>query len=321
MGIFSSKPLDLQKDINDLTGRVAIITGGNTGIGYETVKALAKRGAKVYMAARNESKALGAITALEHEGVPLGSVVWLKLDLNDLPGVKKAAEEILRKEKRLDILVNNAALQFKLEEETYPEGVSEFVLTNYLGPWLFTTTLLPLLKETAKELGSDVRIINVSSASHQQVPKEAVRFRNLEDLNNGFKSSLFPQITHYAFTKLQTNLFMTELVARLKNDNILTLSLHPGLVNTSYTYKLPLRPISSTLINLFFVTPERGAITSIIAAASPILKAERDTYNGAYLVPYGKIGTPSTHSQDSVLAAELWQTTEAVIGEILDHYK
>lgn len=76
----------------------------STGVGYATVKALARRGAKVYMAARNESKATGAMASLEHEGVAPGTVAWLKLDLLDLRGVKKAAEEFLSKELRLDLL-------------------------------------------------------------------------------------------------------------------------------------------------------------------------------------------------------------------------
>ncbi|KAF8637990.1 hypothetical protein AX16_010622 [Volvariella volvacea WC 439] len=200
MGIFTSKAFDHQRDLKDLTGCVAVVTGGNTGIGYETIKVLAKRGAKIYMAARNESKAHGAITALEHEGVPAGSVVWQKLDLVDLPGVKAAAEEIMRKEKRLDLLINNAGIVVKLNEDIYPDGVLEYIMINYVGPWLFTLTLLPLLKQTAKKAGFDVRIVNVASHAHNFLP-DGLRFRNLEELNNNFKSSLRMSSKFYQYSK------------------------------------------------------------------------------------------------------------------------
>ncbi|KAF8659872.1 hypothetical protein AX16_001756 [Volvariella volvacea WC 439] len=320
---------DLQKHLDGLTGRVAIVTGGNTGIGYETVKGLAKRGAKVYMAARNESKALSAIGALEREGVPLGSVLWLKLDLADLPGVKRIAEEFLSMENRLDLLVNNAAL-LVLEEETYPEGVLEYVLTNHLGPWLFTTTLLPLLKKTAKQPGSDVRIITLSSVAHSHLPFiNGLKFRSIEDLNRVFKGTFFvpKKYFHYgkssAFNPPLNILFNIELARRLRDDNVLAISLHPGAVRTSYTYthELPFQPLSSTIINFFFMTPEKGAVTSLIAAASPIPREHRRRYHGAYLVPYGKIQAPSKQAQDPVLAKELWETTERVVGEILGRHK
>ncbi|KAL0569739.1 hypothetical protein V5O48_012215, partial [Marasmius crinis-equi] len=120
---------NLQTDLVDLKGKVAIVTGGNRGIGYGTVQHLARAGAKVYLAARDEKKANDAIAQLNKEGFQPGNgeVVWLKLNLTDPREAKKAAEEFTSREKRLDILVNNASVTRHPFEKT-PDGPSAMVM-------------------------------------------------------------------------------------------------------------------------------------------------------------------------------------------------
>ncbi|EEB94675.1 hypothetical protein MPER_06472 [Moniliophthora perniciosa FA553] len=109
---WSSTEFDPKRDLVDLRNRIAIVTGGNRGIGYATVQHLVRAGARVYMAARDEKKAKAAIETLQRQGLGPGNgqVHWLKLDLSDPRAAKAAAEEFTSQEKRLDILVNNAAV-------------------------------------------------------------------------------------------------------------------------------------------------------------------------------------------------------------------
>ncbi|KAF9527622.1 hypothetical protein CPB83DRAFT_855733 [Crepidotus variabilis] len=154
-------------DLLDLKGKVALVSGGSSGIGLETVRFLAQVGALVYMGARNESRATGAIAELEHDGLQPGNgeIRYFDLDLNNPRDVKVAGEAFLEREKRLDLLIHNAGI---VSTNTKPgrDGVVENVTVNYIGPFLLTQILLPLLKKTAREPSSDVRVIYVSSACH-----------------------------------------------------------------------------------------------------------------------------------------------------------
>ncbi|TFY76492.1 hypothetical protein EWM64_g7520 [Hericium alpestre] len=166
MGFLFSKPsYDPRRDIPDLTGKVILVTGANAGIGLQTSEQLAIHGAKVYLACRTESKAKAAIAGIEDRTPSLkgqGRLMWLPLDLSSMRSSKKAAEEFLSKEKRLDILINNAG---RLADDYVlsPEGVELSVAVNHLGHFVLTTALLPLLKETARRPDADVRIIVVNT--------------------------------------------------------------------------------------------------------------------------------------------------------------
>ncbi|KIK26258.1 hypothetical protein PISMIDRAFT_676035 [Pisolithus microcarpus 441] len=142
MGIFSSKAFNPERDTPDLTGKVALVTGGNAGIGYATVEHLARKGAKVYMASRNKEKAEAAIAKLKALG--LEHVVWLELDLSDPRNAKTAAQEFTNKENRLDILIHNAAACVNsfitlVSTDEYISAYSKRMrscLTVYKGLWL-----------------------------------------------------------------------------------------------------------------------------------------------------------------------------------------
>ncbi|KAK4226159.1 hypothetical protein QBC38DRAFT_481414 [Podospora fimiseda] len=152
----------------DLSGKVYIVTGSSAGIGKELARMLHKRGGKVYVAARSKEKAEKAINEIvesEKGEEKKGELVFLKLDLGDLRGVKESVDEFLGKEKRLDVLFNNAGINSGLPAtELSPQGVELNLATNCLGPHLFTKLLTPILAETAKTAQPDsVRVIWLSS--------------------------------------------------------------------------------------------------------------------------------------------------------------
>ncbi|EJC97840.1 NAD-binding protein [Fomitiporia mediterranea MF3/22] len=300
---------DPTKDLPDLTGKVAIVTGATSGIGYVVARALLRKGATVYLAARNESKATGTIARLQAEGLGPGNgkPIFLKAVFDDPRNAKKSAEEFLSRESGLDILVNNIA--------------------RYFSPFVFTNILLPLMKQTALLPDTDVRIVNVASDSHALVPD--IRLKNKDDF-------YFPKVVdegtanqrkHYGFTKLLDILWTRELARRLtasSNDggiNILCLCVHPGWVGTegvlelSDRYPWPLSSFFKFLTRLLFRTPEQGGSTVLIPAAAQSIRNDSGRYHGQYLVPYGKLGPASKDALDDSLARDLWDLTERVLTE------
>ncbi|EIW55471.1 NAD-P-binding protein [Trametes versicolor FP-101664 SS1] len=325
-GLFSSRApkFDPAKDLADLTGKVAIVTGGNSGIGYATVQHLARQGAKVYIGARSEERAKAAIERLRAEGLQPrnGELEWLELDLSDPRKAKASAEAFLAKEKQLDILVNNAGVMripYKIDS-TY--GIQQNMVVNHFSPFVFTKALLPLLTETAKEPGSDVRIVIVSSQTIGMMKGRDVHFRDINEINEKFGNGIFSDMYRYAYSKLANALYAKQLQRRvdLEGIPITVMALHPGSVNTEGLRQDPSAsiPILGRLVKFvmehFLTGASEGAYASSFAAASPIVKAERDKYKGAYLDPPGKIvPPPAPEAESTELAEELWATTETIL--------
>ncbi|CDO76361.1 hypothetical protein BN946_scf185011.g25 [Trametes cinnabarina] len=324
MGSFFSKSFNPATDVPDLKGKVVIVTGGNAGIGFATVQHLARHGAKVYMGARNEQKATAAIERLHAEGLGPGhgEVVWLKLELSDPRGVKEAAEEFMRREDRLDILINNAALLLVPFQKSH-HGIQDVVMVNYVGTYLFTRALLPLLKRTAQQPGSDVRIVAVNSDANEQCPYD-VRFRNLDDLNREFAEKSFPQFMRYAFSKLMQWMFIRELQHRFEQENIpiVCIAVDPGQVNTegvrAYANSVGpiLAPLYTLIANLTFSSPTKGAYGAVFAAASPVPREREKEYKGAFIRNSGAHASASPLADKPELRQELWDTTEKLLRDI-----
>jgi len=282
-----SKSFNPDNDIPSLKGKVIIVTGANTGIGFGTVQHLARHGAKVYLGARNEKKAKAAIEVLQSEGLEPGNgeVEWLSVDFSEPHRAKAAAEDFLQKEKRLDVLVNSAALMLESEPKISSYDIQDSMMVNHISPFVFITTLLPLMKETAKDPTSDVRIVMLSSAAMSFVPK-GVRFQSRDDFNQDCAGLWMGSFRRYAIVKLTNALFAKELQRKLLNEGslIIVTYVHPGAVNTASNSKLErseglsatlssFNSIARTLMlgisQYFFASILKGAYPVVFAAASP----------------------------------------------------
>ena len=191
-GTIPSNPTKFTAEcIPDQKGKIAIVTGGNAGIGYETVLHLAKKNAKVYMASRSAAKAEKAIAQIKQQE-PLANVEFLALDLQDLSSVKKAAAEFSLKETQLDLLINNAGIAnvpFALSKD----GIESQFATNHLGHFYFTQLLIPLLLKSDRV----PRIVNVSSVAHTFTDK-----RGILDLNDTNDAKSLSSLGRYAQSKV-----------------------------------------------------------------------------------------------------------------------
>ncbi|ESK90273.1 hypothetical protein Moror_7656 [Moniliophthora roreri MCA 2997] len=322
--MLGSKEFNPVKDIVDLRGKVVIVTGGNRGTGHATIQHLLRGGAKVYMGARDEKKALEAIENLKKDESwkgKGGQVVWLKVDLSDPREAKKAAQDFLTKEKRLDVLVNNAALLVNAPFEKTPDGLSNSVMVNYISPYIFTETLLPLLTTTAlAEPDSDVRIINLTSILHKITPS-GTKFKEVDDLCVEYKGKFMAGFLRYGHSKLLEILWSKHLQKRLDAADpavpITVIVVHPGGVDT-FSQNWPIAFIWTPIVRLAIKDAERGSYTSVFAAASKTIKEANERYKGAYLEssPVGRIAKPAAIAEDPEKAEELYQLTLKFLGGI-----
>ncbi|RDX54677.1 NAD-P-binding protein [Lentinus brumalis] len=327
MGLFSTTKdpkFDPERDLPDLTGKVILVTGGNSGIGFATVQHLARKGAKVYLTARNEERAKAAIERLKADSLEPGNgtVEWLELNLSDPRKAKESAELFLKKEARLDVLVNNAGVMSDTSQKN-SDGVIEPMAVNFLSTFVFTRTLLPLLTQTAKEPDSDVRVVFLSTQTLSLLKGKGPRFRNLDDLNEPF-SGMMAYVHRYAKSKLAMTLVAKQFQRKFDADGIpvTVLCLHPGTVYSEGLSKDPnlqmpvIGTVAKFLIKQTFATPTEGAYCSVFAAASPTVKAEREKYKGAFLMPPGKLSEPPAPEVESTeLAEEAWNTAETLLKE------
>ncbi|KAG8905491.1 hypothetical protein FRC01_008325 [Tulasnella sp. 417] len=313
---------DPDRDIPDLQNKVILVTGANSGIGFEAAAVLASKGAKVYLGARDESRGKAAAQTIRDSISNLpsaGSVYWLPLDLSTPQATKAGADAFLRLESRLDVLIHNAGMQVE-GYSTVSEGgltFSKIMSTNHLGPFVLTQELMSVLTRTAKEPNSDVRIVVVSSQAHLRV-SERPDFRNLEGWNVPKSDSVFDGLTRYGISKLANVLFTRELQSRLDVEKvpITCISLHPGLVSTEGPTKNHKTGIYAYLVRLalavFGLTPLQGAYTTLFAATSPKIEAESAKYKGSYLQPFTRLAEANAYSKDKQLAEDLWACSEEV---------
>ncbi|WYZ36105.1 hypothetical protein EsH8_X_000752 [Colletotrichum jinshuiense] len=219
-------PFSPKDDIPDLAGKVIIVTGGSSGLGRESVLQLAKHNpAAIYLTARTEARGIAAIKEV-HDAVPeaKGKIKFLELDLASFASIKKAANTFLGLSDRLDILMNNAGLMATPPTLT-ADGYEVQFGSNYMGPALFTKLLLPVIAKTAKQHGSDVRVVNLSSELFKQAPKEGIVLSRcktpLEDVSS---------LARYGQSKL-ADYYHTRTLGQLY-PSIKFVAIHPGVVNT-----------------------------------------------------------------------------------------
>ncbi|KAK6635632.1 hypothetical protein RUM44_000886 [Polyplax serrata] len=277
-------------------GKVAIVTGGNSGIGKETAKDLAKRGAKVYLLCRDMERCRKArkeiVLATRNR-----QVFARECDLGSLSSVRKFTEQFLKEQTRLDILVNNAGV-WRVPYGKTKDGFEVHLGVNHMGHFFLTNLLLDLLKKS-----SPSRIINVSAASH------AKGKINTEDLNSDNKYS---EMEAYNQSKLANMLFSKELSERLKGTGVTANSVNPGYTSTGL-YKLQSNSWSASFIQMllqpifwiFLRSPIGGAQSVIYAAIAP----ELENVTGKYFVDCHEEEV-APQAKDDYTAKWLWAVSE-----------
>jgi len=300
---FPSKPTWGFDNIPDLTGKVILVTGGNTGIGKETVKQLLVHNAKVYLAARSVQKANEAIEEIKNETGK--QAVFLQLDLSDIPAVRRSAQEFLSNEGQLHALINNAGVMASpLELVTVQKYDLQFG-TNVIGHWLFTQLLLPALfaATDASPSHEKARIVTVSSAASYLTT--SIDYNAIAD---GPGRTKYGQWTLYNKSKFG-NVVMARELARRYGDKIVSTSLHPGSIRSDLVRHLPgwLR----TLLYWRMYPVSYGALTQLYCATAP---SAADA-NGKFFVPWARLGNPNKAALDPQVGERLWTWLENETGK------
>lgn len=277
----------------DLSGKVALVTGINSGIGNETARVLALRGARVFGTARTLDKANEACSALT------GDLVAIECELTDPASVRAAVESIRSKTDSIDILVANAGVM-ALPKLELANGLEKQFATNHMGHFTLITGLLSQLKAA-----DSARVVIVSSAAHMQAPAEGIEFDNLD----GHKS--YSGWKAYGQSKLANVLFANELARRLKETGVTVNSLHPGLIATNLGRHMnPLIGLAFGLFGfLMMKNVGQGAATSCYLAVHPDLAG----ITGKYFSDCQETA-PHKLSQSEELASRLWMKSEELSG-------
>ena len=277
--------------MTDLSGRHFLVTGANTGIGKETARGLAKRGARVTLAGRSEDKTRAAMADIADEtsGTDLA---FLHIDLADFESVRKAASEFLDRDEPLHVLINNAGLAGA--KGMTVNGFEMTFGTNHLGPFLLTQLLLDRLKQA-----DAARIVNVASTMHYQakgIDWDAVRQPTASRVG----------LAEYSVSKLANVLHAQELARRLAGTNVTTYSLHPGVIASDVYRQVPW-PLRKVM-TMFMKSPADGAKTSLHCATSPEAGAETGLYyDESKPKKPASVATPE-------LATELWERSESWVN-------
>ncbi|WP_102145286.1 SDR family NAD(P)-dependent oxidoreductase [Mycobacterium hubeiense] len=291
-------------DVPDQSDRVAVITGANTGIGYEAAAVLADKGAHVVLAVRNVDKGNDAKARILATS-PNAVVSVQELDLTSLDSIRKAADELRATFPRIDLLINNAGVMYTPLQRTQ-DGFELQFGTNHLGHFALTGQLLDNLLPVE---GS--RVVTISSQGHR-----AGRI-NFDDLN---AERGYNRFAAYSQSKLANLLFTYELARRLaaKGAPTIAVAAHPGGSNTELTRNLPsfLRPATDLIWGLIAQSAAMGALPTLRAATDPAVR------NAEYYGPDGfaeQRGHPkrvesTKKSHDPDLQRRLWQVSEELTG-------
>jgi retinol dehydrogenase-12 len=272
-------------NVKPLAGRIALVTGANTGIGRVTAVELTRQGAHVFIACRSAERAKAVLEEIRARPDG-GKAELLSLDLGDFASIRQCAETFLARDLPLHLLINNAGLA---GARGYTKQGFELAFgVNHLGHFLLTQLLLDRIKTSAP-----ARIVTVASNAHYRA--RSVDWRAVRE-----PTRTATGLREYAVSKLANVMFSAELGRRLGGSGVTTYSLHPGVVGTEIWRYVPW-PLAR-LLKLALISPERGAQTTLHCAISATAAAETALY-------YDKCRprTPSRLARDAALAKILWE--------------
>lgn len=296
--------------VPDLSGKVAVVTGGSEGIGYGCTHTLLKKNIKkLFILSMSDDIAADAIKAIKQEmGEETGSrVVWMKCDLSDWEETGRTAFKIAEQTDRIDILINNAARGI-MTYQLAKNGVDLHMAINHFGHVVLTSHLLPILKETAKK--DKVRIVCTSSNLHEQTPSDT-QFASIDELNTDLGAQ--PQ---YGRSKLAALLYAKYLSRHLtsQHPNILANAIHPGIVETRQSTEhiheaFPLGGYAMSVgMAPFKKTQFEGAVSTMFAATM----TEK---SGQYICPPATVEKGSDKANDVEMSERLMDLTWRVVKE------
>ncbi|KAM0469103.1 hypothetical protein ACHAP7_010215 [Fusarium lateritium] len=277
---FPPKPHFTEANVPDLTGKVTIVTGANTGVGREIAQVLYSKNATVWAAARSEEKARAAIEGIKQQHPnSKGSINFMKLDLADLTTIGDSAKEFLAAEKKLDLLFNNAGVMTPPEGSKTVQGYELQLGVNCLGHFLFTKHLTPLLQSTARTaLKDSVRVIWVSSSAADVLSPHGGFERDNLDYHEPRNL-----IHKYGTSKAGNYYHNTEFARRYKEDGIVSVSLNPGNLSSELDRTSPWWMYYP---RMFTTYPSiYGAYTELFAAFSSEITLQK---SGTWVVPWGR---------------------------------
>ncbi|GGK63398.1 SDR family NAD(P)-dependent oxidoreductase [Streptomyces flaveus] len=288
-----------ERDIPEQKGRVAVVTGANTGLGFETARALAEHGATVVLAVRDVEKGRQAAARMS------GDVTVQELDLTSLESIRAAAADLHGTHTGIDLLINNAGVMYP-PKQTTRDGFELQFGTNHLGHFAFTGLVLDLLLPVP-----DSRVVTVSSVAHRI--RAAIHFDDLQSERS------YSRVAAYGQSKLANLLFTYELQRRLAlHGSTNAVAAHPGLANTDLMRNLPaaMRVITPVIGPLMSQKPEMGALPTLRAATDPAV------LGGQYYGPDGmgeyrghpQVVESSPESYDRTVQQRLWAVSENLTG-------
>ena len=299
-------------DIPDLSGKTCVVTGANTGIGFTTARALARKNCKVVLAARNDARGTAAVQKIQADlkGLPGAQLVeYMRLDLASLAQVASFVRGFRAKHSQLDVLILNAAVIMNGYEETV-DGFESQIGVNHLGHFLLVKLLMPMIRY------SKTRVVHVSSASHRDSYSQGIDF---DTWKGPQAKALYSRFYAYGQSKLANVLFSNELAARLNGTGATSNALHPGIIATDgqrHLVDLLKQNALSTVALVFFrllwgasvLSLDDGALTQLFVATSPKLAG----VTGRYYIPIGldRTGDTAPAARNVTLQKMLWSVSE-----------
>ncbi len=279
-----------------LRGKTALVTGCNSGLGFETMRVLTMRGAHVIGAARDEKKAKDACEMMAGETTPVAC------ELSDFDSVVACAEQVNSLGTPIDMLICNAGIM-ALPDLEQKYGLELQFVTNHLGHFILVNRLL----DQVKQAGAG-RVVMLSSAAHQQAPKGGIEFDNLSGEEG------YTPFTAYGQSKLANVLFANQLAKRLEKTKVTANSLHPGVIATNLgrNMKGPMMAVMGLMFLPFMRNIPQGAATQCYVATHPSLEG----VSGYYFSDCQAKKT-SRYGRDAKLAERLWNVSEDLTAQYL----
>ncbi|KAH7101566.1 NAD(P)-binding protein [Auriculariales sp. MPI-PUGE-AT-0066] len=293
------------ENMPDQSGKIFIVTGGNSGAGKETCLQLLSKGGKVYMAARSRERAEEAIAELATE-TGGHKAIFLPLDLADLASVKAAAAEFLTQESQLHVLFNSGGVMAAPMDQLTRDGYDLQFGTNVVGHFYLTSLLLPTLLATSKATGVKSRIITTAAGLYRSHPRV-----NYDTLRDGPARRKLDPLTLYAQSKY-ANIVVSNEYAKRYGKDLIAISLHPGVFKSELQRHMKPLPFSMWIGMKFAVPVWMGAINQMYAGTIP----DAEKFNGKYMIPWAREGNGSKELWDVKEGQKLWAWLEQQVKDL-----